>query len=132
MPTASDVDRTQGPATEPPDIPPAPGQLARCSRGGAPTSLGRQCITSGWGAEHAQQFIRRLVACTIVVGRDRQRAVAPSELGKRSLGVAMGIVCDSDLEGVGVRETVRARGVANYSFVQNSLLLFREAESRPL
>jgi hypothetical protein len=33
-------------------------------------------------------------------------------LGKRSIGVAIGSDCDFDVEGLGVREIVRAVGVA--------------------
>jgi hypothetical protein len=74
------------------------------------------------GAAHqihlgVRSAVRNVAACHMytharAAGASRQ-AAALCVLGKRSIGVAMGSDSDSDVEGLGVREIVRAVGVTD-------------------
>jgi hypothetical protein len=85
-------------------------RAARAAQGGE--AQGGGASHSPGGAEHASQCGSVSHTHTRAAGAGRQ-AAAPFVLGKRSIGVAMGSDCDSDVEGLVVREIVRAVGVAD-------------------
>jgi hypothetical protein len=85
-------------------------RAARAAQGGEAQGAGAS--HSPGGAERASQCSSVSHTNTWAAGAGRQ-AAALFVLGKRSIGVAMGSDCDSDVEGLGVRKIACAVGVAD-------------------